>query len=300
MGNVMINVKIEDKEIVINRPDKLLWSNPDISKKEYILKIAELAPYIIKYAKDRHLTTIRYPDGAGAKSFFQKSIPSHAPSWIDIHAEDGEDAHLLLNNLPTLTWLCSQAALEFHLPFNDIHTPDYPDYLVFDLDPSQGQDFDFVREAAIRISETLKALNIISCIKTSGATGLQIYIPDGKKYAYTTARNINEFFAKYFSQKFPKLITIERLVTKRSDKLYFDYLQMWTGKTIIAPYSPRATKQATVSMPVKWEELSTIKPTDFNLFNAAERLKSVGDLFEILEKEDNQVALEQILKHATH
>ena len=290
-----LSLEIEGRRIEISNPDKLLWPEAGISKAVYIARLAELAPNILTYASGRLLTVIRYPDGIHGKSFYQKSCPEYAPEWINT-AIYGDVDYILLDSLPTLIWLAAQAALEFHVTFNTTDREDYPTYLVFDLDPSKGQGFDEVIEVGLRIHETLEALSITSFVKTSGASGLQVYIPVNGKYDYTRARHINEFFARYFSQRYPKLITIERLVRNRGKKLYFDYLQMWYGKTIAAAYCPRAVERASVSTPVEWSELTNIKPGDFTLLNAAGLLAEKGDHFKgLLAAEQNlDAVLERI------
>jgi bifunctional non-homologous end joining protein LigD len=186
---------------------------------------------------------------------------------------------VLLNNTATLVWLANQAALELHVAFNDCANESKPTNLVFDLDPAEGLCFSVTAEVAILINEELNKLNITSYVKFSGATGLQIYLPVGGKYDYDTARKINYFFAIYFSEKYPDKISIERMVNKRGQRVYFDYLQMWNGKTIIAPYSPRATPEATVAVPVEWWELvKGATPKDFTLLNVSKRLQKQGDL----------------------
>jgi bifunctional non-homologous end joining protein LigD len=285
VDNIII---IDDIKIKLSNPNKLLWPELGITKVDYLKYLIYLSPYIIKHAKDRYLTTIRYPDGYNQKFFYQKKIPSYAPNYVDTCEWKDGSLYINLNKQTTLIWLGNLASLEFHTTFNKIHNPFYPNNIVFDLDPSQGQVFDQVIEVALKIYETLNKLNIKSYVKTSGATGLQIYIPIGDKYDYNVARQISKFFAEYFSNKYPEIITIERLKNKRGKKLYFDYLQMWEGKSIITPYSPRATKYASISMPLKWEEVEKgIKPEDFTIINAMARLKKMGDLFEPLLNNNN-------------
>lgn len=284
------------KNVNITNPDKLLWPELGISKLDYINILNDLAPYIIPHAKDRLLTTIRYPDGVSGKSFYQKNIPAYAPEWIK-KVKWKNVNYIVLNDYHTLMWLGNQAAIEFHTSFNNYLIEMYPSALVFDLDPSKGQIFSEVIEVALLIYETLKSLDIQSWVKTSGATGLQLYIPTGGKYNYNLARNINKFFAVYFAEKFPKKITIERSVNNRGNKLYFDYLQMWHGKTITTVYSPRATKNATISVPVEWEELKNgLLPENFNLLNIKERLKNKGDLFSPLLDKSYAQSLDSIIK----
>ncbi len=262
---------------------------------EYIQKLILLAPYILPYSKDRLLTCIRYPDGISGKSFYQKNIPEHAPEFIKTR-DWNDNKYILLNDLETLVWLGNMAALELHVAF-DRGEDKNPDCLVFDLDPSEGQSFKEVAKGAILINETLESLNIKSYLKTSGATGLQIYIYTAGKYNYDQARAINEFFGKFFSQKYPEVFTIERKTAKRGKNIYFDYLQLWQGKTIICPYSPRAVLKASVATPVTWEELKKgVHPSDFNLLNIKERLDKTGDLFADLLNPERSADLDFILE----
>ncbi|AGI39604.1 DNA polymerase domain-containing protein [Thermoclostridium stercorarium subsp. thermolacticum DSM 2910] len=264
----------------ISNPDKLLFPDVGITKLEYIEKLYELSGYILKYTKGRALTTIHYPDGVSEKSYYQKNIPSHAPDFVS-HKLIGDIDYIIMDSAETLLWLGNMAALEFHIPFNSITRPDHPDALVFDLDPSEGQSFAQVTDAAMIIYNTLEELGIRSYCKTSGATGLQIAVPLAGEIDYDTARKVNEFFGRYFAQKYPDVFTIERKINDRGKKIYFDYLQMWKGKTIICPYSPRATKTANVSAPVLWEEVEKgIVPEDFTLKNIIQRLEEKGDLYE--------------------
>ncbi len=293
---MMGTINIDGHDVKITNPEKVLWTELGIRKIDYIKKLIELAPYLIPHTENRLLTTIRYPDGVNGKSFYQKNMPDYTPAWIE-REQWKEIEYINLNHLATLVWLGNQAALELHTSFHLIQKEKNPTSLVFDLDPSSGQTFSDVIEVALLIYDTLKSLEIKSYIKTSGATGLQIYIPVGGRYNYGTARKINTFFATYFQQKYPKYITIERIVSKRAQKLYFDYLQMWHGKTIISAYSPRATEKATISMPIAWDELQTgIKPDDFTLLNAIERLKEKGDLFEPLNNNGYNPHLDALIK----
>lgn len=290
-------VEVEGKEITISNSEKLLWPELGIRKIDYIRSLIEISPFLLAHTKNRLLTTIRYPNGFQGKSFFQKNIPAHSPEWIPTQ-EWHDNNYIILDSKAVLVWLGNQACLELHTPFNPADRENNPSALVFDLDPSEGQSFEETVEVALLVHKELEALHIRSFIKTSGASGLQIYIPVGCKYDYNTARKINEFFASYFSQKYPEKITIERSIGKRGKKLYFDYLQMWQGKTIICPYSPRATQYASVATPVEWAELEKgIRPEDFTLLNIKKRLNSKNDLFQPLLEDKYNQDLSFILEH---
>ncbi|TCT14294.1 bifunctional non-homologous end joining protein LigD [Natranaerovirga pectinivora] len=293
----MAKINIGGYDINITNHNKILWPKYGITKLNYLEKLISLSEYLLPFTNNRYLTTIRYPNGVNKDFFFQKNKPKSAPEWVDTNRyHDKEYIHL--NHIATLLWLGNQGAIEYHLSFNPINKDNYPSSLVFDLDPSEGQDFNEVIEVALIVKETLEGMNILSYIKTSGATGLQIFIPIGSKYDYDTARNINAFFGQYFAEKYPNKITIERMVDKRNKKLYFDYLQMWEGKTIIAPYSPRATEFATVSTPLLWEEVENgCHPRDYNLLNIEDRLKKKGNVLEDLLDESKAQDLDFIIKY---
>jgi len=289
----MDTITVDGKPVRISNPEKLLWPEAGIRKIDYIAFLLRLAPYLLPHAAGRLLTTIRYPDGIPGKHFYQKNKPVAAPAWLE---------GMFLNSRAALAYWGNLAALEFHACFNYYRNELHPTDIVFDLDPSPGQSFEEVRETALLIRETLSSLGILGWVKTSGATGLQIYLPAGAKYDYPTARKISLFFARYLSEKYPRLITIERLTKKRGSRVYFDYLQMWAAKTIILAYSPRATSKAAVSAPLDWEELkSGAKPGDFTLLNIEDRLKKKGDLFApLLDKnsaQDFQPLLAYLKRH---
>ncbi len=294
----MSGIEVEGHNISISNPEKHLWREAGIRKIDYLKALAEMAPYMLPHTTDRALTSIRYPHGVGDKSFYQKRPPAKAPDFVNVVDIEG-DTFINLNNLPTLLWLGNLAVMEFHTPFCRF-TDGMLYSLVFDLDPSEGQTFGDAAQCALCVHETLEELGIESLAKTSGASGLQIYIPTAK-LTFEQGRSINEFFGKYFAEKYPQLITIERQVNKRGRKLYFDYLQMWRGKNIISVYSPRAVACGAVSMPITWDELKAgIEPCRFTLKNAPERLRQKGDMFQkLLSPGENSPALEEILKSAT-
>ncbi|OEF98592.1 non-homologous end-joining DNA ligase [Desulfuribacillus alkaliarsenatis] len=285
-------LKVDEKVISISNPDKYLWPN-SVTKLDFIKYIYEIADYMLPYVKNRLLTTIRYPNGVDDdKSFYQKNVPAHAPEWITSKNWNGTN-YILPNDKATLVWLANLAALEMHVSFNYWQSEDYPTELVFDLDPSVTDRFDQVLEIALYLNDNLLQIGLHSIAKTSGATGIQIYIPIKPIYKYEQTRKVAKFIAEYMENKYPKIITTERLVKQRGTKLYIDYLQHWRGKTLPAPYSVRARQQPTVSTPVTWEEVEKgFKPEDFTIFNTIERIEKLGNLF--IFKDEH--SLDQVLK----
>jgi len=294
MEDVLI---IDDKHIKISNPKKYLWcnSNYQVDKVTYITYIHNAAEYILKYSKDRLLTTIRYPNGVTGKHFYQKNAPSFAPEWIQTIVWNDTN-YILANDTATLVWLANLACLELHVSFNYWQHEDYPTELVFDLDPTDTSNFMHVLQMASYMKEVLLEVGLIAYPKTSGATGLQLYIPILQKYTYDDTRKVAKFIAEYIQQKYPKDITLERLVKNRGNKLYVDYLQHWRGKTLPAPYSVRAREKPSVSTPVSWNEIekNSFKPDDFTIFNILDRINKVGDLFDLTSKQSLDHILEII------
>ncbi|PWA12669.1 DNA polymerase domain-containing protein [Pueribacillus theae] len=289
-------LEIEGKLIRITNPDKLFWPELEITKLDYIKYLVDMSPFILSYTKNRLLTTIRYPNGIYGKSFYQKNVPSNKPNWVLTHEWQGTK-YVLLNDLPTLVWLGSQACLEIHVSFNYYDAINKPTELVFDLDPSDPSNFCLVLEVALKIKEVLDSLGLVSQAKTSGATGLQMYIPIDPRYTYEETNKINKFIALYIAEKYPQLVTIERLVKNRGKKLYFDYIQHGEGRTLSAPYCPRARTEGSVSAPVTWEEIEKgFHPRDFTIKNIKTRIKEKGDLFSIVTTEKLNQSLDDLLK----
>lgn len=287
-------LEIEGHKVTITHPDKLLWPEMGIRKIDYLHYLIDIAPYLLPYTRHRLLTIIRYPHGISGHSFFQKNRPSYAPEWLQSRRWHETD-YLLLNDLATLVWLGNQACLEFHIPF-DRHASSCPSELAFDLDPPDVSHFDLVRETALQVKQVLDSLGLFCLAKTSGASGLQIYVPLEERYTYHQTRQISHFLAQYLADRYPQTITIERLIKNRGQKLYFDYLQHGEGRTLPAPYSPRARKEATVSTPVTWEEIKQgFTPKDFTMTTIRERLQHKGDLFAPLLKEEHKQTLDELL-----
>ncbi|GAB7054297.1 MULTISPECIES: non-homologous end-joining DNA ligase [unclassified Paenibacillus] len=271
-------LRVDGHELTITNPDKPLWPEKGITKAMYLEKLAQLSPYLLTYCKNRYLTTIRFPHGWNDKSFYQKNAPEPTPDFVKTAVLESIN-YVHLDSLPTLLWLGNLACLEFHPSFHRIGETLPVEWLI-DIDPSVDPE-PRIMEAAEIIGEILEGMKIKSVPKTSGATGVQIYvpIPADRGYTFEELRGIGQFVASYAVQKHPKLFTVERLKKDRGTLIYIDYLQHWYGKTLSAPYTPRARKDATVSTPLTWEEVSLrCDPRDFHLLNIIERLQQKGDL----------------------
>lgn len=282
-------ITIEGHEIAITNPNKPLWPKDKITKLEFLDRLVALSPYLLRYTNNRYLTTIRWPHGIEGESFYQKNCPRGAPEFVRTEML-GDIHYIVLDSLPTLLWLGNLACLEFHPSLHYVHD-ELPAEWLIDIDPSVEEE-PRIMEAAKIVVDLLASLKIQSVPKTSGATGVQIYVPIRRGYTFEQLRCIGKFLGDYLTQAHPGLFTVERLKKDRGTLIYFDYMQHWYGKTLSAPYTPRAKPGGTVSTPLHPDELSSgISPKDFHLRNIERRLLNVGDIISTVEPQ----SLEHVL-----
>lgn len=282
----------------ITHPEKLFWEKEKITKGDVLDYYKSVSPYLIPYLKDRPEVLKRYPDGIGKPSFYQKNLISH-PEWITtvpiLHQEKTVD-YLIVSTIESLLYAANLGCLELHAWLSRYPTLDYPDFMVFDLDP-EDISFESVTETALVLHELLEKLKIPNFCKTSGATGLHIAVPLGARYTFEQSKNLALIIANLTHAKLPKITSLERSPKNRQKKVYIDCLQNNFGQSIVAPFSLRAKPGAPVSMPIEWTEVERgISPSDYTIFNALKHIESKGDSFKgILKKGiDLKAVLERI------
>lgn len=297
-----IITQITDRTLILSNLSKVFWPGPGFTKADLIGYYHEISSYILPHLHHRPLVITRFPHGVAGKWFYQKNMPDHAPDWLPTFAWTGEKDnktihYLLAEETAALVWLANQGAIEIHPWLSSVEKPDYPDFLIFDLDPSDGNTFDQVVEAALVCRKLLDEMGLRSYLKTSGGDGLHIYVPIKPDYPYQTVREAGRAVAVMAAEILPVTTTIERSVQKRGNKIYLDYMQNVRGKTICAPYSVRPRPQATVSTPLRWEEIHATDPTRWTIRTILNRVGQVGDLFQPV-LEDRQ-SLDAVLSLTT-
>lgn len=275
--------KINGHELKFSHLSKLYWPEDKVSKRDMFNYYYQVSDYILPYLKDRPMSLNRFPGGIHAKSFYQKDVKGKAPDWAETFpytTSDGEHKEYLLgNNEASLLWMASLGCIEMNPWFSRSASPDNPDYCVIDLDPDRNT-FDQVIQVAKMVKEILDQLDVPAYVKTSGSTGMHIYIPLAAQYTYDQSQLFAKLIVKLVHQQVPEFTSLERMVDNRDGKMYLDFLQNRPGATIAGPYSLRPKPGATVSMPLHWDELKAgMRMTDFTIFNAIDRLKDTGDLF---------------------
>jgi bifunctional non-homologous end joining protein LigD len=277
--------EINGHSIKFNNLSKIYWPDEGVSKRDMLNYYYQAAPYILPYLKDRPQSLNRFPNGINGKSFYQKDVTGKVPDWVDTylyHSSDEADVDkhfLVVQDEASILLMASMGCIELNPWSSKVQSPDHPDWCIIDLDPDKNS-FDQVVEAAQVTKQVLDSMDVPSYCKTSGSTGLHIYIPLGAKYTYEQSKEFARVIATLVHREIPKYTSIERIVSNRNGKMYIDFLQNRPKATLAAPYSLRPKKGATVSMPLHWDEVKKgLKMTDFTIFNAIDRLKEVGDIF---------------------
>lgn len=276
------DVSISDRQVALTNLDKILWPAPVITKADLIKYYLAVAPTALKHWSGRPLTITRYPNGIEGDGFYQKNCPDYAPEWITrvpLVTDNKTTEYIICNDLATLVWLGNQGMLEIHPALYHLDFYPAPSFAVIDLDPTAPAGFTEARDTAKKVKLVLDELGLRGYPKTSGATGIHIYIPLKPRYTFKQTSRLVEFIGKILVQFYPETVTNERLIKNRHG-VYIDHLQNLVGKTIVGVYSPRPLPQAPVSTPVRWEELDEIKPENFTVETVPLRIEQQGDLFE--------------------
>jgi bifunctional non-homologous end joining protein LigD len=276
-------LSIDGHVLKLTHLNKVYWPAEKYSKRDLVNYYLEVAPFILPYLKDRPQSLNRHPDGIESEGFYQKNV-ENPPSWIKtvkVHSDSGQkDINFLLcQEEATLVYLANLGCIELNPWSSRVGVLEQPDYLVIDLDP-EDIDFDQVIEAAQVVHEILEHAEALSVCKTSGKTGLHIYVPLGARYTYEQARNFGEIIARLAHRKLPKSTSVVRSPTKRQKRVYLDFLQNRQGQTLAAPYSVRPVPGAVVSTPLSWSEVKPgLDPTQFTIRTLPKRLEHVLDLW---------------------
>lgn len=294
------SLRLGNRTVALTNQQKVYWPDEKITKGELIDYYLSVADYLLPYLKDRPLSLHRFPNGIKGMSFYQKDLDlGSVPSWLKTFPVLSESTgkhvdYLICNNTATLAYMINLGCIEINPWLSRTAKPDYPDYIVIDLDP-EDIAFEHVVDTANAVHNILEGYNIQSFVKTSGASGMHIYIPTGAKYAYETCRLFAEYIANEAHAQLPEVTSVIRAKSRRKKKVYIDFLQNSRGQTIAAPYSARPRPGATVSTPLHWKEVNKkLDIRNFHIGNTLKRLEKHGDIWDGISRVKNN--LKTVLK----
>lgn len=284
-------------KVELTNLDKILFPKIHVSKKDVIEYYIKVAPRILPIVKNRPLVLTRYPDGIDSDKlgFYEKNAPEGTPPWIKIKKIYSSSSkryvhYILCNDIDSLIWIANLAALEIHMPLAKIDNIERPDILLFDIDPEPPAKMNDAIEVALLLKDKLDHLSIDPFIKTSGKKGFHIVAPLVRKYSFKDTREIVHQIGKELAKENHKVVS-EFKDTKKPGKVFIDYLQNSSMRTMVIPYSLRPTPQATVSTPLTWDEVRRgLKQTNFNIFSVLKRKKNPWQNFF-----DNRIKLEKLI-----
>ncbi len=277
-------VVLPDGSLDVTNLRKVFWPASGLTKGDLLRFYTRLSPWLLPVVADRPLVMKRYPNGVLGKAFYQQRAPDSAPPGVRVEYvdedEDGPMPRLVGGSLLTLLYVAQLGAISFDPWFSRVQAPAHADFVAIDLDPMPGVSFSQVRDVARWVRDALAMLSVPAALKTSGSTGMHVYIPLAEGTTYESGQLLCQIVATAVATQHPKAATVERTVARRGRTVYVDYLQNIEGKTLACAYSARASAFAGVSTPLRWEELDEdIRPEDFTLDTVLSRFGETGDIW---------------------
>jgi bifunctional non-homologous end joining protein LigD len=297
---------VDGRHLKFTNLNKVFYPGEGITKRDVINYYDAVANLILPHLRDRPLSLKRYPNGIDHEFFFQKDAKGKVPDWVrlePIFSEHNQDKihYIICNDRATLVYLANLACIDQNPWMSRLGSLDHPDFALIDLDPTEGCPYSQIVEAAQLVKKTLDSVGLAGNPKTTGGDGMHIYIPLEPVYTFEQVRTFAELLSILVIRQKPDLFTTPRAVSRRKKaKVYFDYLQISSAKTIAAPYVLRAHPGAPVSTPLDWSEVKAgLEPGQFHIHNVLDRFERVGDLFEPVLKNSQKLesALERMSGH---
>jgi len=278
-----IALRLAERTVTLTNLRKVFWERGGITKGDLLEYYLQVSPFLLPHIADRPMVMKRYPHGAAGEFFFMKQTPSPRPDWIRTcpvdHGEGRIVDYPVVDDLPTLLWTINLGCIDLNPWYSRCDDLDRPDFLHFDLDPSPGADFSTVREAALAVRDALASLGIPSWAKTTGSRGIHVYVPIERGPTQKDVWTVSKTVALHLAARNRKLLTAEYSKANRPHgSVLVDYNQNASGQTLASIYSVRPTPDASVSMPVDWDDVeSGIEIGDYTIHDVPGRLRETGD-----------------------
>ena len=256
-------IKSGNRKVEITHPDREIFPDASLTKKDMVEYYQRISSYLLPYAKDRPMVLHRYPSGIHENDFYQKQEPDYFPDWIDtvtvqLRSKNRKQELVNCNSEATLLYIANQGCVTPHVWLSTQDSIEKPDRMIFDLDPPDD-DFGIVKQGARDLKRIFDRLEMVSFLMTTGSSGLHVVLPLDQKSEYEQVREFARKVAEKLSREESDRYTTEMRKEKRKGRLFLDYLRNSFGQTAVAPYSLRARPGAPVATPLKWEELNKKK-----------------------------------------
>lgn len=289
-----IELSAEGQPVTITSPNKVMFPKLGVTKLDLIEYYIAVSPALMPWIRYRPVLLERYPNGIGGKSFYQKRIPDSAPEWLTtttVQTINGTPSRaLVIADLAHVLWAVNQGALGLHVWQYRAAHPEWADELRIDLDPSPGQTFDHVREAAMHVRMYFGELGIRSYVKTSGSKGIHIYVRVVDGYDSFAVRGASVTVARELTKRHPDLITDEWWKELRDGRVFVDFNQNAPHKNVFGAWGVRPRVGAQVSTPIEWDELLDVQPDELTLATVPQRLTERGDPWATMDDEPQDIA----------
>jgi bifunctional non-homologous end joining protein LigD len=278
-------VRVGRRSVDLTNLDKVFWPKAGYTKRDLLRYYTDVSSVLLPHVRDRAMVMKRYPNGIHGKWFFMKRTPPAHPAWLETcairHKAAGVIDFPMTQDLAALLWVVNLGCIDLNPWYARCDDTDRPDYLHFDLDPGPGASFARVRETALVLREALAAMGMRPLAKTSGSSGMHVYVPIVRGPVQHEVWRFAKRMAQEMERRYPRLVTAEYRIAKRPPgRVLVDYNQNAWGRTLASVYSVRPTERATVSTPVTWREVERgVEIEDFRLDNVPARVRRIGDLW---------------------
>jgi bifunctional non-homologous end joining protein LigD len=294
-------LRVGRRSVELTNLSKVFWPEAGYTKRDLLQYYTAVSPVLLPHLRDRAMVMKRYPNGIHGKCFFMKRTPPSHPDWLEtcpiMHKSASLIAFPMVQDLASLLWVVNLGCIDLHQWYARCDDTDRPDYLHFDLDPGDGASFERVRETALVVRDALEALGMRPLAKTSGSSGIHLYVPIVRGPLQKAVWRFAKRLARQLAKRRPELITAEyRIADRPFGRVLVDYNQNAWGRTLASVYSVRPTERATVSTPVSWTEVERgFAIEDFRIDNVPARVRRLGDLWKPLLAARGRFRLEEVL-----
>jgi len=277
-------IKIGSHKINITNEDKILFPKDNITKLDLINYYDQISSLMLPLAKNHPISMYRFPNGINNEGFYHKDAPEYFPDWIKTldrkRQEDNKTIHyVILTNKATLIYLANFGCITPHIWLSNAKHPEYPDRIIFDLDPSDDHSFDLLKSKALVLKDIIESYKLNPFVMTTGSKGLHVTIPIKVKYDFSTIKKFADKIANEFLLTDPDHLTMQIRKEKRENRIFIDTLRNSFTATAVAPFSIRPLNGAPVAAPLYWEELSNkaMSSQSYNIFNIFHRIDKIGN-----------------------